>query len=103
MVLDRTEFADHFNSVKPGLGDESSPLWAPEEDTGPLQWFVCVEPLSQSPKRKAHEVTKDVYWAWCNENLVGTTRCYSSDYQGKQEWWGFSDKQDIVLWTLKWT
>ena len=43
---------------------------------------------------------KDLYWDWCNNVLTGTVRCfYSSD---KDEWWGFTDPDDIVVWALKW-
>ena len=95
-MLSRQEFSDHFNSLKNGLGDEDSPLWIPEQTCGPSQWFVCVKPL------KVHTYKND-YYKWCNTTLKGRVRCYSSDSENKQEWWGFSDKQDIVLWTLKWT
>jgi hypothetical protein len=96
MVLDRTQFAHHFNALKEGLGNDSSPLWAAEEAHSTCQWFVCVKPL------KAHRF-KTEYWQWCNATLSGKLLCYSSDSEDQKEWWGFTDKQDIVLWTLKWT
>ena len=96
MLLDRAEFAQHFNRTQDGLGDNSSPLWIPEDDGAPSEWFVCVEPL------KSHNF-KQGYWDWCNTTLSGKVRCYSSDSDNQKEWWGFTDKQDIVLWTLKWT
>ena len=96
MLLDRTEFAQHFNKTQDGLGDKCSPLWLPEEDGSPSKWFVCVKPL------KSHSF-KQRYWNWCNTTLSGKVRCYSSYSDNQKEWWGFTDKQDIVLWTLKWT
>ena len=95
MLLDRAKFAHHFDEIKDGLGDEDSPLWIPEEDIGPCQWFLRVKLL------RAHHFKKE-YWAWCDENLIGDVRCFSSDSEHEQEWWGFTDKQDMVLWTLKW-
>lgn len=96
MILNRQEFADSFNSLKEGLGDSNSPLWVPEEDTKePSNWFVCVEPIEVSRFKRA-------YWDWCNSTLTGKVRCYSSDTDNKKEWWGFTNQEDIVIWTLKW-
>lgn len=94
-MLTREEFAEYFNSLKEGLGNADSPLWC-AEDSVPCEWFVCSRPLKVSS-------FKAEYWKWCTDNLIGYVRCYSSDSENQQEWWGFSDKQDIVLWTLKWT
>lgn len=95
MVLDRTEFADHFRSLDKRLAGPESPLWIPDEDT-PSEWFVCVEPIG------VHRF-KFEYYNWCNNTLKGKVRCYSSASENKQEWWGFTDREDIVLWMLKWT
>lgn len=96
MILDRQEFAQTFNTIQQGLGDSDSPLWIPEEESGsPSQWFVCVNPIG------VHRFKFD-YYAWCNKTLKGRVRCYSSDSDNKKEWWGFTNKEDIVLWTLKW-
>lgn len=98
MILSREEFAHHFNALRDGLGDSKSPLWIPDQVDagGPSQWFVCVEPLGVNGY-------KFEYYNWCTTTLKGRVRCYSSDSDDKKEWWGFTDKQDIVLWTLKWT
>jgi hypothetical protein len=95
MILSRPEFADYFNSLKLGLGNPDSPLWEPEDQID-SQWFVCVKPLDVTRYKWS-------YWDWCNAHLNGRVRCYSSDSDNGKEWWGFTDKQDIVLWTLKWT
>ena len=98
MIINREEFARHFNTLKDGLGGPDSALWIPEEDSHPADlsnWFVCVEPIGVSRFKWA-------YWEWCNETLQGKVRCYSSNTDDQQEWWGFTDKDDIVVWMLKW-
>ena len=96
MILNRQEFADYFDVLKQGLGSSDSPLWIPEEGTDPSNWFVCVKPIGV--KR-----FKFSYWAWCNKTLTGKVRCYSSTgNDGQEEWWGFTNKEDIVPWMLKW-
>ena len=96
-MLTRAEFAEHFNKLDPRLGREDSALWLPDEveSGGPSQWFVCVKPIG------VHRF-KFGYYDWCNKTLKGRVRCYSSDNDSKQEWWGFTDKEDIVIWMLKW-
>ena len=95
-MLTRAEFARHFNSLDPRLGGPDSPLWISDEGGTDSQWFVCVEPIG------VHRFKFD-YYDWCNKSLKGRVRCYSSDDDNKQEWWGFTVKEDIVLWTLKWS
>lgn len=94
MVLDRQEFTEHFKSLDVRLAGPDSPLWIPDEAT-PSEWFVCIKPIG------VHKF-KSEYYDWCNDTLKGRVRCYSSDSEGQQEWWGFTDQEDIVLWTLKW-
>ena len=95
MILSREEFVHTFNALQEGLGNDNSPLWIPEENEGQSSWFVCVKPIG------AHRF-KWEYWNWCNTTLRGQVRCYSSDPDDKKEWWGFTNKDDIVVWTLKW-
>ena len=94
MILSREEFADHFKSLDKRLAGPDSPLWIPDE-LNPSQWFVCIKPIG------VHRF-KFEYYDWCNKTLNGRVRCYSSDSDNDKEWWGFTNKQDIVLWTLKW-
>jgi hypothetical protein len=96
-MLNRQEFADHFNSFRNGLGDTDSPLWIPDE-SNPSQWFICVEPLGVL---NVHGY--DDYYEWCKQTLTGAVRCYCSDTVNREEWWGFTDKTDITIWALKWT
>lgn len=106
MIYTRQQFADMWNEEKPGLGDKESPLWFPEQswsdldDDGPLtcEWFVCVNPMRLGRERDK----KDMFWEWCSKNLIGRCRCFSSNYGGKEEWWGFTNKDDITIWMLKW-
>lgn len=97
MIYTRAQFADMWNEEKPGMGDADSPLWVPEDSTNNIrcEWFVCIRPLGVQHFKKQ-------YWAWCDENLVGTCRCFSSSVEGPEEWWGFTNEDDIALWMLKW-
>lgn len=94
-MLTRVEFAQHFDEVKHGLGQPDSPLWCPEENGDPSNWFVCVKPIGVSRFR-------GTYWNWCNTALQGQVKCYSSDSDNSHEWWGFTDQKDIPIWMLKW-
>lgn len=99
MILTRSEFTQHFKNLDHRIdGDDPfCALWVPEEhDHITCQWFVCVRPLS------VHKF-KRRYYDWCDQALHGQIRCFSSDQQGQQEWWGFTDRKDIALWMLKWT
>ena len=68
---------------------------------GPPMWHILhtisfnypVEPT------KEHKIN---YYNWCDKTLKGRVRCYSSDSDNDREWWGFTEQEDIVLWTLKW-
>ena len=93
MIVSRIEFANIFNENGLKLGNEGSPLW--EAEHGMLlrcQWFIKVSPIDFS--------CRDTYWKWCSTNLKGITRCFSS---GSEQWWGFTNKDDILLWLLRWS
>ena len=97
-ILSRNEFKDAmgmiFQSEKLG-GDH--PIWIPEKEFEPE--VKCIKFLRTKPIKR-WETTKEDYWAWCNEVLHGEARCFSSG--DEDEWWGFTDPDDIVIWTLKW-
>ena len=97
MILSRAEFAQMFNDIKSGLGDPDSPLWLPDDAVpgDPSEWFVSVKPL------RVHQF-KSGYYGWCRSALSGQVRCYSSDTDNQQEWWGFTQQEDIALWKLRW-
>lgn len=96
VIKDRNQFAEYFNNIKSGLGNDDSPLWIPDEGKENISnWFVCVRPI------KAHKFKYD-YYNWCNLTLQGNVRCYSSD-ENEEEWWGFTNYDDIFIWILKWS
>lgn len=101
MILPREKFADYFNNSDGRLGSPDSPLWNPEQDREEYrsQWFVRVPPLHGDQWND----TRDEYWSWCEKNLKGYVMCYTSDIIGQEEWWGFTNKDDISLWILKWS
>ena len=98
MILNRTQFAIHFNNLQPGLGNRSSALWSPEEylRVNKSVAFVCVKPINVSA------IGKVLYWNWCKKHLQGKVACYSSDDINEEEWWGFTNPDDIVFWMLRW-
>lgn len=101
-ILSRKEFAEYFNNLDlhRKFGGADSPLWEAECDIPKCKWFVKVKPLDISGKRHGY---KNKYWDWCDKNLKGKTRCFSSDTLSSEEWWGFTDKNDIVFWVLRWS
>lgn len=56
-------------------------------------WFVQSQ---WHPNRDEH------YWLWCTNNLKGYIRQYPPIHD-TEAWWGFTDKQDVVWWLLKWS
>jgi hypothetical protein len=100
MILTRTEFVEHWNNIKPGLGDYDSALWAYERDrhraSEKCGWFI----LCKSIKISDDSLVKQDYWQWCNEHCKGNIFCFSSSEE--EEWWGFSRQEDIMLWVLRW-
>jgi len=96
MLANREEFAGWFNNVEAGFGDPDSPLWEAERDLATTpQWFLL---LSHSVGVNTYG--KAEYWEWCHKNMRGKTRCYSSS--DTEEWWGFTNQDDIMLWVLRW-
>jgi hypothetical protein len=91
MILTRAEFVEYWNRHPLGLGQPDSALWVYERHRGiSSQWFVHVG-ISQGPD----------YDAWCDAHCQGTVLCYSDD--GQKQWYGFTDRNDIVFWLLKWS
>lgn len=95
-VLSREEFIGHFNQfIYPDVIDIKHCIWEAENNhsSKPLcQYFVNITPIEEDMK---------IYWDWVETNMRGKTTCYSSDGE-YEEWWGFTDKYDIVLWSLRW-
>lgn len=97
-MISRQEFIEYFRSLDARIdGDDPlSPLWVPEEH-GQItcQCFVCIKPI-QAYKFKSK------YYQWCRDTLNGETRCFSTSSESQQEWWGFTDPNDVPVWLLKW-
>lgn len=94
-AVTRKQFVQHWNDIKPGLGDTDSNLWAYERDFGPVcQWFVSIKPIRVSTSYK------DEFWEWCKAYCPSGVGCYSAS--DEEEWWGFVDRDEMVLWLLRW-
>lgn len=92
-ILTRQQFADYFNKIVTGLGDPCSVLWQAEHINNPCKFFVRLrKPVDCEHMSDFH--------VWCENYTDGEVRCFSSGARG--EWWGFTNKDDIVLWMLKW-
>lgn len=98
MILNRDQFRDYWNNVDPRLGRDNSPLWEAESGlTEQCQYFVYVDSVIWD--------SKDNYWNWVNTSCRGSVRCFCSsqnDFERGKEWWGFTHRDDIVFWTLRW-
>ena len=78
-----------------GLSCAGGALWVYEDYCGvKSNWFVLSRPLMT--------YLKEEYYEWCRENCLGSVICYSTDQENNQEWWGFTHKDDILFWILKW-
>lgn len=101
-IINRTEFIDKFNDIMRSngtdCGDDNHPLWLAEkfDPTNRIKcnWFVCVVPFTANAQ---------YYWDWCNSTLAGQVACFSSDDHEQEEWWGFTNENDTLIWLLKWT
>jgi len=73
---------------------ETDPFLNPDHTKPPAHWFINTKPIDLNEGRKG------TFFNWCKENLKGSIFCYYS--QGLEEWWGFTEKDDISVWLLKW-
>ena len=99
-MISRRTFVKKINAVHPGLCAVGGPMWITEIASQQAKWFICVRPLN------IYETTSN-FWDWCDHNLHGKVRCYSSTGGNSfddinEEWWGFTHKEDIVWWKLRW-
>ena len=100
-ILNRKEFVDEMNEIMHHHGkdcsDEDHILWEAEKYLIPpykCQWFVLVAPIDTHSSK--------TYWDWCDSTLRNSAHCFSSDDREHEEWWGFVEEQDAVIWALKW-
>lgn len=95
MILDREAFAKLWAPVH---NREDGPLWIPEQaNSTRCRWFVKVKPIL-TPYSNSYS---NSYWDWCDYCLQGKVMCFSSS--DTEEWWGFNNKDDILIWLLKWS
>ena len=99
MIVTRHEFRQWVKKRYPNFYKWDSPLWSIEDKKRPSKWFAQVRPVAMNRDGRRR---KEEYWAWCNENMQGRLLCYYSDFENQREWWGFTKKEDITLWLLKW-
>lgn len=99
-VMTRAQFINyleenHFLSVS----DPTHPVWFAESDTA----LAVANPVKCVSFLRVSSFTifeKDSYWDWCEKTLSGQVRCFVSGQE--HEWWGFTDPDDVVIWSLKW-
>lgn len=101
-IYTRHEFGRWLNLRDRRLGGRNCVAWSCEPKNHPSQWFVCVAPVCDRTKGKNYTGTPADYWTWCREKLQGRVLGYYSDRDNGIEWWGFTNQDDILLWTLKW-
>ena len=85
----------------PGIAAPKSALWIPEDRTGlRCQYFVLAE--GRRRRYQTWSELHDEYWTWCTETLAGDVRCFWANNESGEEWWGFTEQDDIPIWILKW-
>lgn len=99
MMLTRAQFIQYFNNLQAGLGDQTSPLWVGEKYLVEKQcnWFINVRPIN------VNDIHNHNFRKWVKTYCKGQVLCYSSNTDDQEEWWGFTNKDDILLWMLRWT
>jgi len=96
VLLDRKQFRKLWNNYNPKFGDWDSPLWIPESSTGKKsRYFVKIRPI---PYEKQKE-----FVIWATKCCRGQILCYSVNTIDQESWYGFSHKNDIVWFLLKWS
>lgn len=102
MILDRQQFAHHMKSGHHFADRQTpfqNPLWVPEQQhNARFEWFLRIS--------MANYQTEE-FWDFCHNTLQGKIGCFSSGMNtitGESwEWWGFTHKDDITLFVLRWS
>ena len=105
MIINRSKFIRLWNNLTPGLGEPDSVLWTLEKagEIKPSRWFIKVKPLRDRSFDEDPRTSEGItYWEWCKTTLTGTVACYSTSDELQEEWWGFENHEDIIIWKLKW-
>lgn len=118
-VLTRAEFIELMKIKFNDINDNHS-IWEPEkydfrnnatsycnQYSNQSRLFVIVKPLKLTYDDSGNGRKRD-YWNWCDKNLNSKVKCYYSDSENQEEYWGFSGnelnlKNDVLVWLLKWT
>ncbi len=100
MLQSREEFIDWISKHFIVSTDSDSPLWIPEYDLDNTHcsWFVTVPCIKVSWSTQE----RSIYYDWCLQNLQGYIRCFWTNKEENKECWGFTEKNDIEWWMLKW-
>ena len=95
MVYSREQFIKWWEPYFPQIHDDDSGMWCYEN-------FLSVKCLAfvQCKKVSYHDNDREIYWEWCNRTLKGAVICFSSSTQ--DDWWGFVEPDDALVWILKW-
>lgn len=99
MILSREEFVKYASLHIPdyGAGNPDSPFWFGEASgASPSEWFLCIDTISWGDNDFCDE-----FWAWCDQHCQGQVRCHASGED--LDWWGFTHREDIELWILRWS
>jgi hypothetical protein len=99
LVVDRAQFTAIFDQIFKYSGGitDNHVLWEAEKCYNiKCTQFACVPPV------KIKTDKSDDYWNWCNSTLKGKVMCFSSNDDNSQEWWGFTEKEDILVWMIRW-
>lgn len=103
-ILTRKQFREYWNAQLPGLGNDTSVLWAYERELDKkCHWFVSVKPIQARDEFVQQGQSKDrkqSFWGWCHQHCRGQLVCYSSS--DTEEWWGFTHHADVAWWMLRW-
>lgn len=101
-IYTRFEFGKWLNLRDKRLGRRDCVAWSCEPKRHPSLWFVNVPPINLTNNGMRHHDLHREYWVWCSENLRGRVMGYYCDYENQIEWWGFTHKEDILFWLLRW-
>lgn len=87
LVVNREQFITIFD-----INSDDHVVWAYEKHISiKSSHFVCIPSI----------IIRENYWKWCEKTLKGRVACYSSN--DNEEWWGFTEKEDIMIWMLRWS
>ena len=104
MILTREQFIAEIDEILRLRGGSCAaighPVWIPEQEASiKCNYFVCIQPIVGSSEHAFHEE----YWDWVDNTLQGQTRCFCTNAGAEEEWWGFTEEADVVIFLLRWS